>query len=107
MKNNFKINIPIAILITLITILYQRATGPTYPKRFKVNYEQQKYKIKLLRSHGGETNAPLELPLITKDTTASLTYKRYPTNDEWTTIEFKKTFDIDQFAKLTYVTNID
>ncbi len=81
MKHNFKVNIPIAILITLIAVIYQRGTGPTYPKKFKV----MDHKMKLLRSHGGETNAPIEIPKITENTTATVTYKRYPTNDEWTT----------------------
>lgn len=83
-KNNFKISIPIAILITLISIIYQRSTGPTYPKKFTV----QNTKLKFLRSHGGQTDAPLEIPKFTENTTATLTYKRYPTNDEWTEIPF-------------------
>ena len=90
MKNNFKINLPIALLITLITVFYQRSTGPTYPKKFKFDYQQQSYKIKLLRSHGGKTDAPLELPLITPDAKAEVSYKRFPTNDEWTTVAFVK-----------------
>lgn len=82
MKNNFKMNIPIAILITLMAVIYQRATGPTYPKKFKIG----DHKMKLFRSHGGETNAPVEIPKITQTTTGKITYKRYPTNDEWTTL---------------------
>jgi hypothetical protein len=85
MANNFKISIPMAIIITLIAVIYQRSTGPTYPKKFTV----QGAKLKLLRSHGGDTNAPLELPKVTSNTTATLTYKRYPTNDDWTSVKFK------------------
>ncbi|MBT6324427.1 MAG: hypothetical protein HOJ35_00515 [Bdellovibrionales bacterium] len=85
MEHNFKVNLPLAILITLIAVIYQRSTGPTYPKKFNLNGN----KIKLLRSHGGTTDAPIELPKITSDSSAKLIYKRFPTNDEWTTIEFK------------------
>lgn len=86
MNNNFKISIPLAIVITLIAVIYQRSTGPTYPKKFDIGHKE-KITIKFPRSHGGTTDAPVEVPMITKDMTASMTYKRYPTNDEWQTVE--------------------
>lgn len=88
MKNSFKISIPLAILIMTISIFYQRLTGPTYPKRFTISHNDIAHKLKLLRSHGGETDAPIELPMITKTATAKLTYKRFPTKDAWATTEF-------------------
>lgn len=86
-KHNFKVSIPLGILVMLTAIIYQRTTGPTYPKRVTITHNDQSYKAKLLRSHGGETDAPIELPLI-EGARAQITYKRYPTNDEWTTKEF-------------------
>lgn len=86
-KHNFKVSIPLGIVLMLISIVYQRTTGPTYPKRVTIQHEGKNYKAKLLRSHGGETDAPIELPMI-QGATATITYKRYPTNDEWTTKDF-------------------
>jgi hypothetical protein len=90
LKNNYKISIPVAILITLIAIIYQRSTGPTYPKKFWLDTGAGDVKIKLPRSHGGDENCPVVLPLIDKDSNATLSYKRYPTNDEWVTIPMIK-----------------
>lgn len=89
MKNNFKVSIPLAIIITLIAVIYQRSTGPTYPKKFQLGVQDQ-ITIKFPRSHGGTTNAPLEIPLVSKDMTAKVFYKRYPTNDEWTILNFSQ-----------------
>ena len=86
MRNNFKLSIPLAIVITLVAVIYQRSTGPTYPKKYDLRGD---ITIKLPRSHGGETNAPVEIPKLTKEMSATLTYKRYPTNDEWHTVELE------------------
>lgn len=88
MKNNYKISIPIAIVVTLIAVIYQRSTGPTYPKKYDIGQEQ--ITVKFPRSHGGTTNAPVVIPIVEKGMSATLTYKRYPTNDEWTTVEFEQ-----------------
>jgi hypothetical protein len=89
MNHKFKVSIPLAIVITLVAVIYQRSTGPTYPKKFDIGLEEQ-VTIKFPRSHGGTTDAPVEVPMITEDMTATMTYKRYPTKDEWTTVELVK-----------------
>lgn len=90
MKNNFKVNIPLAVLITLLFVIYQRTTGPTYPKKFTIKHADAKAKVKLLRSQGGSIDAPIQIPILTENTTGTVTYKRFPTNDEWTTVELQK-----------------
>lgn len=89
MKHNLKISIPVAIIVTMIAVIYQRSTGPTYPKKFKIG-ESKSVKIKLPRSQGGDINAPVELPALKEIEKVTMTYKRYPTKDEWTTVELKK-----------------
>ena len=54
----------LAIVITLVLSIYQRMTGPTYPKKVTV-----------------ELNG--------EDTEAQLHYRRYPSADEYTTVDFK------------------
>lgn len=87
MNNKFKISIPLAIIITLIAVIYQRSTGPTYPKKFDIGADRN-IQIKFPRSHGGTTNAPLEIPKLGEGMEAEVTWKRYPTEDEWHTIQF-------------------
>lgn len=98
MRNNFRVTIPLAIVITLLAVIYQRTTGPTYPKKIEVGIEDSnRVTVKFPRSHGGTTNAPIEIPKIEKDMSATITYKRFPTKDEWKTESLK-----DEGNRLTY-----
>ena len=80
----------VAVVITLSAAVYQRLTGPTYPKRVKVELNNKEYKFKLLRSHGGESDAPVELTIDDENVSAVLHYKYYPEheNEEWKNSEF-------------------
>ncbi|GAB4016850.1 MAG: hypothetical protein Fur0010_16910 [Bdellovibrio sp.] len=89
MQNKFKVNIPLAILITLFSVLYQRSTGPTYPRKFTIKTEQGETKVKLLRSHVSDFDAPVQIPVLGKDPAGTLTYRRFPTNDEWHTVPLR------------------
>jgi hypothetical protein len=74
----------IAVVITLSAMIYQRTTGPTKPKRVKVTIDNTEYKLKLTRSHGGETDCKVLLPVADEAVTGTIIYKLYPTNDPWT-----------------------
>jgi len=84
----------LAVLITFAAIIYQRKTGPTYDKKVKVTIDNQEYKFKLIRSHGGTTDCKLELLMPDQNVAGILTYKKYPTNDEWTNIEMVRQNDV-------------
>jgi hypothetical protein len=90
MKNKYLVNISIAIIITLISVIYQRATGPTYPKKFTYENQEKTFNVKLLRSHGGEGDAPVIIPDLGEGVLATITYKRFPTDDPWTETSFQK-----------------
>lgn len=77
----------IAIAITLGAIIYQRSTGPTYPKKVSLDIEGETYKFKLIRSHGGTTDCPLEFEIPNSAVTGTVTFRKFPTRDEWTTID--------------------
>jgi hypothetical protein len=90
MRHNYKVSIPLAIVITLIAVIYQRSTGPTYPKKVYLELGQaEKVKVKFPRSHGGETGAPVEIPKVGSAISGKLFYKRYPTEDAWTSVELE------------------
>ncbi len=91
MRHHFKMTIPLAIFITFIAVIYQRGTGPTYPKKIKIESSEHKITVKFPRSHGGETDALVSIPIISKDMTGQIHYKRFPTNDAWTSAELVKT----------------
>ena len=84
----------LAVLITFSAIIYQRKTGPTYDKKVKVTIDNQEYKLKLIRSHGGETDCKIELAIPDQNVGGVLAFKKYPTNDNWTYVELARQNDI-------------
>lgn len=77
----------LAIVITLVLSIYQRMTGPTHPKRVAVELDGESYKIKLPRS-GVQHDEILTLKDVPSNTNAQLHYRRYPTSDDYTTVNF-------------------
>ena len=80
----------LAIVITLVLSVYQRMTGPTHPKSVTVELNGESYKIKLPRS-GVQNDEIVALKGIPQNTDAQLHYRRYPTSDDYTTVDFKWT----------------
>ena len=77
----------LAIVITLVLSVYQRMTGPTYPKRITVELKGESYKIKLPRS-GVQHDEMVTLKGIPSDVSSQIHYRRYPSADEYTTADF-------------------
>ena len=79
----------LAIVITVALSIYQRMTGPTYPKKEVVELNGASYKVKLPRSgvQKDEVITLKDVPQTQGDMT--LHYRRYPTSDEYTTVDFK------------------
>jgi hypothetical protein len=84
-RNYFWLSIPLAIVITLLSVLYQRSTGPTYPKKIMVGPSATAVQVKFLRSQGGDVDAPVNIPQIGSQMEGELHYRRFPTNDLWST----------------------
>ena len=81
----------IALIITLSAAVYQKMTGPTYPKRIKIEINGKTYKFKLPRSHGGSDSAEVFLPIKDNEVQAVLLFKRYKADEEYTAIPFIRT----------------
>lgn len=91
----------LAVMITLATAVYQRTTGPTYPKKHRVNIDGTEYTVKLLRSHGGKTDAEVQLNIPVEAITGKIYYRRYPTKEKWTSSDLSRSGSILQ-ARLPY-----
>jgi len=78
----------LAFVITVAAAIYQRETGPTYPKRLKVSLNGTTSELKLVRSLG--LNEKPEVRLNTSDTTvkARLFYKRFKSDEEYQVTDF-------------------
>jgi hypothetical protein len=78
----------LAFLITVSAAIYQRSTGPTYPKRYVIDFHDQPFKIKLIRSHTIDRDFFVTLKDAPEALEGSVFYKRYPTQDEWSEVVF-------------------
>jgi hypothetical protein len=79
----------LAVVITLVLSIYQRMTGPTHPKSVTVELQGEGYKMKLPRS-GVQKDEMVTLRGVpaASPIDAQLHYRRYPTPDDYTTVDF-------------------
>lgn len=80
----------LASIITLFTAYYQRTTGPTYPKRFRVLIDSTEFKYSLPRSQNGYSDCQVKIKLADPTISGKLVYRRFPTNDPWDTLSFSR-----------------
>jgi hypothetical protein len=83
----------LALVLMAIIVIYQRATGPTYPKKGKVELQGSEVKFSLLRSHNVGMNAPVSIEAKDKDILGKIKLKRYPSHDEWSEFNLKRDGD--------------
>lgn len=68
----------LAVLLTLLSVIYQRVTGPTQPINGVAEIGGTKIKYRLVRSHAGEGDATMEFK-APPSVGGSLYFKRYKT----------------------------
>ena len=78
----------LAVIITLALSVYQRRTGPTNPKRITIELNGESYPVKLPRS-GVRNDAIVSLKGLPEGTEAQIHYRRFPTSDGYTTVDFR------------------
>ena len=79
----------LAFLITIVTAIYQRMTGPTYPISGTVQLAEKEIKYKLARTHGGYQDHEVIIYVDDPNLSGNIYYKRYKTNDNWTTLKLQ------------------
>jgi len=67
---------------------YQERTGPTYELRGSFQLGGASYSYELIRSGDSREDAPVQIPRAGSDVSATLNFRRYPTDDEFTSVEF-------------------
>ena len=77
----------LAVVVTLTLSIYQRMTGPTYPKKVTVELEGESCQLKLPRS-GVQHDEVLQLYGVPPTAQVQLHYRRYPTTDSYTMVNF-------------------
>jgi hypothetical protein len=88
----------LAFLITISAAIYQRMTGPTYPKKLDITVNDSICHLKLIRSLG--LNEKPEVKLNINDTTvkARLFFKRFKTDEDYQVSSFSyKIYPVHSF----------
>ena len=78
-----------AFLITLVSAVYQRMTGPSYPLRGSTELGGVELRYKLLRSQG-DGDAEIRVATPSPQATGTLAWKRFKTNDNWTYVKLER-----------------
>jgi hypothetical protein len=88
----------LAFLITITAAIYQRMTGPTYPKRINVMLNNTVQELKLVRSLSLDARSEVKLNVYDTTVRAKLFYKRYNSDEEFQTADFScKVYPVHSF----------
>ena len=83
----------LALVITLSSAIYQRMTGPTHPTSGSVEFNNNDVDYYFYRSQGGSIDHLVSISFIDSSTTATLFWKRYKSDDNWTTVKMQERND--------------
>jgi hypothetical protein len=78
----------LAFLITISAAIYQRMTGPTYPKRVNITINKSVQQLKLVRSLSLNEKSEVKLDLIDPNIRARLFFKRFKSEEEYQVADF-------------------
>jgi hypothetical protein len=88
----------LAFIITIAAAIYQRHTGPTYPKELSVTVNNTLHELKLVRSLALDERSEVKLKIPDKTAKATLYYKRLNSTDEYKVSEFSyKVYPVNSF----------
>ncbi len=84
----------LAVVISLAAMFYQRMTGPTYPKKYEVSYQNEEFNFSLPRSNNGRPgDYPVEVELPDAFS-AKVIWRLFPSEDPWNTVEMERQGDL-------------
>ena len=88
----------LAFFITIGAAIYQRTTGPTYPKRIDVTLNNTVHELKLVRSLALDERPEVKLKVNDTTVKAKLFFKRFKSYEEYQVAEFSyKVYPVNSF----------
>lgn len=83
----------LAVFVSLAAMVYQRMTGPTYPKKYEITYQNEEYSFSLPRSNNGRPgDYPVEIKLP-EPFSANLVWRLFPSENPWNTLVMERDGD--------------
>ncbi len=80
----------LAVVLSLTAMFYQRMTGPTYPKKYEISYQNQEINFDLPCSNNGRPgDYPVEVELP-EGFSANLIWRLFPTENPWDTLAMER-----------------
>ena len=76
----------VAVLITLASATWQRLSGPTHPVRGSITLGEERFGLRLPRTHGGAGDLNVRVRLVDRDVSGEVAWRRFPTQEPWATI---------------------
>jgi hypothetical protein len=76
----------LALLVTLVSAVWQRRSGPTYPVRGRASVGGTAVDLKLTRTHGGTGDQPVRVAAPDAALTGAVAFRRTPSKDAWTVL---------------------
>jgi len=80
----------LAVLLTLVSAVWQRRSGPTYPVRGSVVIAGESVAFRLARSHVTGTPQAIALDAVPDGVEGAVEWRRYPTREPWTRAPFAR-----------------
>jgi hypothetical protein len=79
-----------AVGVTLVSAVYQRVSGPTYPVRGRVVLGDREIVLRLERSHGGPGDQPVRIKAVDPAVAGDLLWRRFPSADPWRVVSMAR-----------------
>jgi hypothetical protein len=88
----------LAFIITIAAAIYQRHTGPTYPRELNVTLNEHLFNLKLVRSLALDEKPVVKLHITDTTVKAKLFFKRFRSDEEYKSAAFSyRIYPIDSF----------
>jgi len=84
----------LAVALSIAAMVYQKTTGPTYPKKYELSYQNDEFSFSLPRSNNGRPgDYPVEIELP-EDFSANLIWRLFPSENPWETVVMERKGDL-------------
>jgi len=88
----------LAVIISLGSMVYQRLTGPTYPKKVTIETADSSYQVTLPRTYDCQGDCPVKLALP-GDISGNILFRKYPGDHPWDTLQLQRMSDTLQLQR--------
>jgi len=83
----------LSLILMAFVVIYQKTTGPTYPKKGEMEIYGENIEYSLPRSNDGTYSVDVYVIDKSRELRGQYNFKRFKSHDEWSTFELKRNGD--------------